>query len=35
VQHQLSVGYDVERLVREAPCSVVVVVPRIAPGGHA
>jgi Kef-type K+ transport system membrane component KefB/nucleotide-binding universal stress UspA family protein len=35
VQHQLSVGYDVERLVREAPCSVVVVVPRIASGSSA
>ncbi len=34
VQHQLSVGYDVERLVREAPCSVVVVVPKIGAGGH-
>jgi nucleotide-binding universal stress UspA family protein len=30
VQHRLSVGYDVERIVAEAPCSVVVVVPRIA-----
>jgi Kef-type K+ transport system membrane component KefB len=33
VQHRLSVGYDVERLVAEAPCTVVVVVPKIA-GGH-
>jgi hypothetical protein len=30
VQHQLSVGYDVERIVKEAPCTAVVVVPRIA-----
>jgi Kef-type K+ transport system membrane component KefB/nucleotide-binding universal stress UspA family protein len=29
VQHRLSVGYDVDRLVAEAPCSVVVVVPKI------
>jgi Kef-type K+ transport system membrane component KefB/nucleotide-binding universal stress UspA family protein len=29
VQHRLSVGYDVERIVAEAPCSVVVVVPKI------
>jgi nucleotide-binding universal stress UspA family protein len=29
VQHRLSVGYDVERLVRDAPCAVVVVVPKI------
>src|SRR6185295_14355806 len=29
VQHRLSVGFDVERLVNEAPCSVVVMVPRI------
>ena len=29
VQHRLSVGYDVERIVGEAPCTVMVVVPRI------
>jgi nucleotide-binding universal stress UspA family protein len=32
VQHRLSVGYDVERIVAEAPCSVVVVVPKIGAG---
>jgi Kef-type K+ transport system membrane component KefB/nucleotide-binding universal stress UspA family protein len=30
VQHRLSVGYDVERIVQEAPCTVMVVVPKIA-----
>jgi K+:H+ antiporter len=29
VQHRLSLGYDVERIVEEAPCTVMVVVPRI------
>jgi K+:H+ antiporter len=33
VQHRLSVGFDVDRIVTEAPCSVVVVVPKI--GAHA
>jgi len=32
VQHRLSVGYDVERIVNESPCSVVVVVLKI--GSH-
>jgi Kef-type K+ transport system membrane component KefB/nucleotide-binding universal stress UspA family protein len=32
VQHRLSVGYDVERIVNEAPCTVMVVVPKIAAG---
>jgi Kef-type K+ transport system membrane component KefB/nucleotide-binding universal stress UspA family protein len=35
VQHRLSVGYDVERIVQEAPCAVVVVVPRITGAGAA
>jgi nucleotide-binding universal stress UspA family protein len=30
VQHRLSVGYDVEKIVNEAPCTVMVVVPKIA-----
>lgn len=29
VKHRLSVGYDVDKLVAEAPCSVVIVVPKI------
>jgi Kef-type K+ transport system membrane component KefB/nucleotide-binding universal stress UspA family protein len=29
VQHRLSVGYDVDRIVNEAPCTVMVVVPKI------
>ncbi|MSP62111.1 MAG: hypothetical protein EXR72_17610 [Myxococcales bacterium] len=33
VQHRLSVGYDVERIVEESPCTVMVVVPRIGGGG--
>lgn len=32
VQHRLSIGYDVERLVDEVPCTVLVVVPKIAKG---
>jgi nucleotide-binding universal stress UspA family protein len=32
VQHRLSVGYDVEKLVNEAPCTVMVVVPKISAG---
>lgn len=35
VQHRLSVGYDVERMVNEVPCTVIVVVPKIETGGHA
>jgi nucleotide-binding universal stress UspA family protein len=34
VQHRLSVGYDVERMVAEVPCTVIVVVPKIEMGGH-
>jgi hypothetical protein len=30
VQHRLGVGFDVERLVNEAPCSVAVLVPKLA-----
>jgi Kef-type K+ transport system membrane component KefB len=29
VQHRLGVGFDVERLVNEAPCSVAVLVPKL------
>jgi len=29
VQHRLNTGFDVERLVAQSPCTVVVVVPRI------
>jgi 16S rRNA C967 or C1407 C5-methylase (RsmB/RsmF family) len=32
VQHRLSVGFDVDRIVADAPCSVVVVVPKIGAG---
>jgi nucleotide-binding universal stress UspA family protein len=32
VQHRLKVGYDVEGLVQDSPCTVVVVVPRIQQG---
>jgi Kef-type K+ transport system membrane component KefB/nucleotide-binding universal stress UspA family protein len=32
VQHRLSVGYDVEKIVNEAPCTVMVVVPKISAG---
>jgi nucleotide-binding universal stress UspA family protein len=32
VQHRLSIGYDVERLVDEVPCTVLVVVPKIGQG---
>jgi Kef-type K+ transport system membrane component KefB/nucleotide-binding universal stress UspA family protein len=32
VQHRLSVGYDVEKLVNEAACTVMVVVPKISAG---
>ena len=32
VQHKLSVGYDTERIAAEAPCAVVVVVPKIGGG---
>jgi Kef-type K+ transport system membrane component KefB/nucleotide-binding universal stress UspA family protein len=37
VQHRLSVGYDVERIVNDTPCTVMVVVPKIAgeSAGHA
>lgn len=30
VQHRLTVGYDVDRIVAEAPCAVLVVVPKVA-----
>jgi Kef-type K+ transport system membrane component KefB/nucleotide-binding universal stress UspA family protein len=32
VQHRLSVGYDVEKVVNDSPCSVMVVVPKIGEG---
>jgi K+:H+ antiporter len=35
VQHRLSVGYDVDRIVEDAPCTVLVVVPRIGIVGDA
>jgi Kef-type K+ transport system membrane component KefB/nucleotide-binding universal stress UspA family protein len=34
VQHRLSVGFDVERIVQDAPCTVMVVVPKIEGGAH-
>jgi Kef-type K+ transport system membrane component KefB/nucleotide-binding universal stress UspA family protein len=30
VQHRLTVGYDVDRIMAEAPCAVLVVVPKVA-----
>jgi Kef-type K+ transport system membrane component KefB/nucleotide-binding universal stress UspA family protein len=30
VQHRLSVGYDIDKIIGETPCSVMVVVPKIA-----
>jgi nucleotide-binding universal stress UspA family protein len=36
VLHRLSVGYDCDRIVDEAPCTVLVVVPKVlAPHGAA
>jgi Kef-type K+ transport system membrane component KefB/nucleotide-binding universal stress UspA family protein len=35
VEQRLSVGYDIERVVAEAPCMVAVVVPRISVGAVA
>jgi len=35
VQHRLSVGYDVEKIVNEASCTVMVVVPKISAGDMA
>src|SRR5262249_24413073 len=29
VQHRLTVGYDVDRILAEAPCAVLVVVPKV------
>jgi hypothetical protein len=29
VQHRLTVGYDVDRILAEAPCTVLLVVPRV------
>jgi len=34
VQHRLTVGYDVERVVQESPCTVMVVVPKIEGAAH-
>jgi nucleotide-binding universal stress UspA family protein len=34
VQHRLSAGYDLDKVLDEAPCSVLVVVPRMGGSDH-